>query len=155
MSSALLTALAGIPNLYEPLPGLLTGGQPSAEQLEQFKAAGGTVVLDIRDPMEARPFAEADHARALGLEYANVPISPGATGDERMDRILATLRAHAGKQLLFHCGSGNRVGGAMLAYLILDHGQTEDDATQQAMRIGLRSPEYLHWGLQYAERHQR
>jgi protein tyrosine phosphatase (PTP) superfamily phosphohydrolase (DUF442 family) len=154
MSSPLLTTMAGIPNVYEPLPGLLTGGQPSAEQLDQFRAAGGAVILDIRDPMEARPFDEAAHARALGLEYVNVPISPGATGDERMDRILATLRGNAGKEVLFHCGSGNRVGGAMLAYLILDHGQTEDDATQQAMRIGLRSPEYLHWGLQYAERHK-
>jgi len=57
--------------------------------------------------------------------------------------------------VFFHCGSGNRVGGAMIPYLMLDQGMTEEDAVEQAMRMGLRSPEYLEWGLDYAHRHQQ
>ncbi|HET9603446.1 MAG TPA: hypothetical protein VFO96_04100 [Gemmatimonadales bacterium] len=153
MSSAPLTALSGVTNACEAVPNLLTGGQPSAEQLEQFKAAGGALVLDIRDPMEPRSFDEPKRAAELGLEYVNVPISPGATSDEKMERILDTLRTHKDETIFFHCGSGNRVGGAVLAYLMLDRQMAEDDAVERAMAIGLRSPEYLQWGLDYAHRH--
>jgi rhodanese-related sulfurtransferase len=153
MPTNALNALAGIPNACEALPNIITGGQPSAQQLEKFKAAGGALVLDVRDPMEQRPFDEPGHAAALGLHYVNVPISPGATSDEKMDKILATLREYEDKSIFFHCGSGNRVGGAMLAYLILDRQMSEDDAVERAMAMGLRSPEYLQWGLDYAHRH--
>ncbi|HET7603848.1 MAG TPA: hypothetical protein VFK36_12570 [Gemmatimonadales bacterium] len=153
MSSAALTALSGVINACEALPNVITGGQPSAEQLAQFKAAGGALVLDIRDPMEPRAFDEPKRAAELGLDYVNVPVSPGATSDEKMEQILQTLREHREKTIFFHCGSANRVGGAMVAYLMLDQQVPEDDAVEQAMRIGLRSPEYLHWGLDYAHRH--
>ncbi|HET7111968.1 MAG TPA: sulfur transferase domain-containing protein [Gemmatimonadales bacterium] len=153
MPTNALDALSGVPNACEALPNILTGGQPSAEQLAQFKAAGGALVLDIRDPMEQRSFDEPKRAAELGLEYVNVPISPGATSDEKMERILDALREHEDETIFFHCGSGNRVGGAMLAYLMLDRQVPEDDAVERAMAMGLRSPEYLQWGLDYAHRH--
>lgn len=153
MPSPAIAALAGVVNACEAGENLITGGQPSAEQLERFREAGGAVVLDIRDPMESRPFDEPDAARALGLEYVNVPVSPGATGDEKMERILAALRDNGDRMVFFHCGSGNRVGGAMIARYMLDLGIEEDEAVERAMKIGLRSPEYLDWGLDYAHRH--
>ena len=146
-------AVSGVANACQALPNVVTGGQPSAAQLAELKRAGGAVVLDIRDPMEPRPFDEPGEAKALGLEYVNVPISPGATGDDRMEQILETLRANADKPVFFHCGSGNRVGGAMIAHLMLDHGMDQEQAVTQAMRMGLRSPEYMDWGLDYARRH--
>ena len=55
--------------------------------------------------------------------------------------------------MFVHCGSGNRVGGAMLAWLILDHGFEEQDAVDQALRVGLRNADLMEWGLDYARRH--
>lgn len=148
-----LDALSGVANACQALPNVITGGQPTAEQLEALKAAGGAVILDLRDPMEQRPFDEPAKAAELGLKYVNVPISPGATGDDKMETILRTLRESGDKPVFFHCGSGNRVGGAMLAHLMLDHGMQEEAAVTQAMRIGLRSAEYMEWGLDYVRRH--
>lgn len=147
-------ALASVPNAHEPVPGLITGGQPSEQQLRDFAAAGGKVVLDIRDPMEVRPFDEPALARELGLEYINVPISPGATSDDKLDRILAALRKHRDQPMLMHCASANRVGGALLPYFILDQKMSVDDATDAAMRVGLRSPEFMAWGMDYAASHE-
>ena len=66
--------------------------------------------------------------------------------DETLDHILGVLR-QAGDRLVFvHCGSGNRVGGALLPFLMLDHGLEEEDAVDQAMRVGLRSAELMEWG---------
>ena len=148
-----LSAVGGVANACEAVPNVITGGQPTEAQLEALKAAGGGVVLDVRDPMEPRPFDEAGTVKRLGMEYVNVPISPGATGDDKMERILETLRKNRDRTVFFHCGSGNRVGGAMIAHLMLDHGVPEDEAVTRAMRMGLRSPEYMEWGLDYVRRH--
>jgi len=146
-------ALAGVPNACQLLPTVVTGGQPTAANLGAFKAAGGQMVLDLRDPMEPRPLEEAEQARALGLEYVVAPVTPGTMTDQTLDRILGVLRQAGDRNVFVHCGSGNRVGGAMLAFLILDHGFEEEDAVDQAMRMGLRNADLMEWGLDYARRH--
>lgn len=148
-------AVAGIANACQATPTLVTGGQPDLKQLAAFKAAGGAVVLDIRDPMEPRPFDEPGKLKELGLEYINVPVVAGQVNDAILERILDAVRKHKDRQVLFHCGSGNRVGGALLPYFMLDLGMAEDDAIALAMKIGLRSPEMMQWGLGYVENHQK
>ena len=155
MSGSAFDALRGAPNACQILPNIITGGQPTTAQLAALKEAGGGIVLDIRDPMEPRPLDEPREVQAHGLEYVNIPISSGSLSDEKLERILTVLRSAGDRQVFFHCGSGNRVGGAMIPYLMLDRGMEEEAAVTLAMRMGLRSPEYLEWGLDYAHRHQR
>jgi len=152
--TAALDALEGVPNACRILPTVLTGGQPSAVNLQRLQAGGGAVVLDLRDPMEPRPFNEPGLVRKLGMEYVNIPVGTGALTDETIDRILGVLRRAGEKVVLVHCTSGNRVGGALIPYLMLDHGLDEEDAVGQAMRAGLRSAELLEWGIDYARRHE-
>ncbi len=145
-------ALARVPNACRLLPNVITGGQPSASDLEAFRGSGGEIVLDLREPMEPRPLDEAATTSRLGLEYVVVPVGSGSMTDATLERIHGLLRDSADKQVFVHCGSGSRVGGALLPYLMLDHGLEEEDATGQAMRVGLRSAELLEWGLDYARR---
>ena len=147
-----LEALNGVPNATEPLPGVVTGGQPLAHHFALLKAAGIGVVLDIRDPMEPRPFDEPAAAQAAGLEYINVPVTSSLT-DELMEALLAVVRDNADRGLLFHCASGNRVAGPMISYLMLDRGLSEDEAIAAGMQMGLRGADILQWGLDYASRH--
>ena len=145
-------ALADIPNACQPLPDLVTGGQPSEEQLVAFRAAGGQVVLDIRAAREPRPLDEVAVAERLGLEYIVIPVTTGQVTDATLERIVDALRKAHGRPTLFHCASGNRVGAALIPYLVLDQGMEEEDAVQQALRVGLTSPELMAWGLSYARR---
>ena len=147
-------ALSGVANACQLLPTVVTGGQPAANHLVGFKAAGGGLVLDLRDPMEPRPLDEPAAVRAAGLEYVNVAVGPGTLDDATLERILGVLRAAGDRQVFVHCGSGNRVGGALIPFLMLDHGLEEEDAVAQAMRVGLRSAELMEWGLDYVRRHQ-
>lgn len=149
---ARLAAVRGIANACCPAPGLVTGGQPTIEHFRAAKAAGIETVLDIRDPMEPRPFDEPAVVEALGLRYVNVPVTGNTLDDATMERILAVVRDDSMRPVLFHCGSGNRVGGALIPYLMRDRGMSEDEATAMAMRIGLRGAELLHWGLDFAAR---
>ena len=153
MSTA-FQAVSGVANACQILPNVISGGQPTAEQLRELKAAGGQIVLDLRDPMEPRPVDEAALVRELGMEYVNVPVRAGSLDDATLEQILAALRRAGDRTVFFHCGSGSRVGGALIPYFILDQGMEEQDAVEQAMRVGLRSAEYMEWGLDYARRNR-
>jgi protein tyrosine phosphatase (PTP) superfamily phosphohydrolase (DUF442 family) len=148
-------AVSGVANACQILPTVITGGQPNSQQLRALKDAGGRIVLDVRDPMEPRPVDEPALVRQLGMEYINVPVRAGSLDDATIDRILEVLRNAGDRTVFFHCGSGNRVGGALIPYFMLELGMQEQDALDQAMRVGLRSAEMMEWGLSYVRRNQR
>jgi len=148
--SALLAAFAGLPNVAEPVPGWVTGGQPTEQQLSAFKKAGGEVVLDNRDPMEPRPFDEPATVRAAGLEYISLPIVHGAVTTDTMKQMHQALRKLEGRRALLHCSSGNRTSAALIPYLMIDKKMEQDDAVDLAMSIGLRSAELMEIAVQYA-----
>jgi protein tyrosine phosphatase (PTP) superfamily phosphohydrolase (DUF442 family) len=148
-------ALNGVANACQILPKVITGGQPNAQQLRALKEAGGGIVLDLRDPMESRSIDEPALVRQLGMEYVNVPVRAGSLDDATLDRILAVLRGACDRTIFFHCGSGNRVGGALIPYFMLEQDMVEEDAVEQAMRVGLRSAEIMEWALSYVRRNQK
>lgn len=154
--SRLLDAIAGVPNAAEPLPGLLTGGQPQAAHLPRLKQAGCEIVLDIRDPMEPRPIRVPEDVQSAGLEYINIPVGHSRGRDETLDQIRHVLRSVAGKRnILFHCASGNRTAAVLIPYLMLDQGFTQEDAVDTAMRLGMRSVELMEWALAYVGNHRQ
>jgi len=59
-------ALAEVPNACQPVPGLVTGGQPSAADLERFRAAGGGIVTDSHNPYHRvwHMLREPEHSRS-------------------------------------------------------------------------------------------
>ena len=149
-----IDALRGVANACLLTPQVVTGGQPTATHLAALGAAGGGVVLDLRDRMEPRPIHEAQAARAAGLEYVNIPVTAHTQNDATLERVLGVLRGAGDKTVFVHCGSGNRVGAALIPWLILDQGFDDEDAVNQAMRVGLRSADLMEWGLDYARRNR-
>jgi protein tyrosine phosphatase (PTP) superfamily phosphohydrolase (DUF442 family) len=145
----LLSSCTGLPNAAEPLPGWVTGGQPTAEQLAAFKTAGGEVVLDNRDPMEPRPLDEPAAVRAAGMEYISLPIVHGAVTLDTMKRMHETLKKLAGRKALLHCSSGNRTAAGMIPYLMIDEGMDQETAVDKAMQMGLRSAELMELAVEY------
>ena len=81
-----------------------------------------------------------------------IPVTTGQVTDATLERIVDALRKAHDRTTLFHCASGNRVGAALIPYLVLDQGMEEEDAVQQALRVGLTSSELMAWGLSYARR---
>src|SRR5436190_11807950 len=147
--SGLLTTVSGLPNAAEPVAGWITGGQPTEQQIKSFKAAGGEVVVDNRDPMEPRPFDEPATVRAAGLEYISLPIVHGAVTTDTMRRMHQTLKRLEGRKALLHCSSGNRTAAALIPYLMIDKKLEQEDAVDLAMSIGLRSAELMEIAIQY------
>jgi len=151
--SDLLDSIRGVTNACQPFPNLLTGGQPGAAQFEAFRAAGGRVVLDLRAPREPRMLDQPATLARLGLEYIVVPIGPTPLSDQLLEQVLDALRAHPDEPVLVHCATGNRVGGALIPYFMLERGLDENTALELAQEVGLQSPQLAQWGLDYARRH--
>ena len=150
--SSPIDALRGVPNANQASPTVVTGGQPSAAHFRALKEAGVEVVLDIRDPMEPRGFDEPALMDELGFDYKVITVSDAHLTDETLASITDVMRRSEGRQTLVHCASGNRVGGALIPWLILNQGMTEEEATMAAMRMGLRGAHLLEWGLEYARK---
>jgi len=150
--SALLSAVAGLPNAAEPVSGWITGGQPTEQQIKSFKAAGGEVVVDNRDPMEPRSFDEPGTVRAAGLEYISLPIVHGAVTVQTMKRMHDAAKKLTGKKALLHCSSGNRTSATLIPYLMIDEKMDEESAVETAMKGGLRSAELMELALEYVRK---
>jgi protein tyrosine phosphatase (PTP) superfamily phosphohydrolase (DUF442 family) len=149
--SDLLDAITGVANACEPVPGLVTGGQPHSGHLAALRQAGCALVLDCRDPMEPRPVREPEDVVRAGIEYVCIPVGHGRGDDETLRRIRELMQANVGQRNVFyHCASGNRCGATLIPYLMLDQGFTEEEAVNAAMRMGTRSTELIEWALDYA-----
>jgi protein tyrosine phosphatase (PTP) superfamily phosphohydrolase (DUF442 family) len=121
--------------------------------LAALKKAGCQVLLDFRDAMEPRPYRVPDAVTAAGLEYQNIPVGHGALPDETFSQVRERVRALAGtKQTFCCCNSGNRVGAALLPYLMLDRGMNEEEATMVAMKMGMRNAELMESALEYVRK---
>ena len=145
-------AIRGVPNACQILPTVVTGGQPTPEHLEALAKSGNAVVVDMRETMEPRAFDEPALVRELGMEYRVIPVGPHSLNDATLEATRSVLREAGERPVFVHCGSGNRVGGALIPVLMLDEGLEEDDAVDAAMRVGLRNAELMEWGLGYARR---
>jgi len=152
VTSALLSAFSGLTNAAEPVAGWVTGGQPTEKQLRDFKAVGGEVVLDNRDPMEPRGFDEPAVVRAAGLEYELLPIVHGAVTLDIMQQMHQMAQQLEGRKALLHCSSGNRTAAALIPYFVLNKGLTQDEAIQKAMGMGLRSAELMELATDYVRK---
>lgn len=151
---ALLGALNGVLNAREPVPGLATGGQPTAEHMRALKQAGAAAVIDMRDPMEPQPIDPRTAVEQAGLSYINIPVSHSVPEDATLDLVRSTLKRLRtdGKPVFAYCNSGNRVGAVLIPYFMLDLGLSEDEAVNHAMAIGTRSAELIEGALDYAKR---
>ncbi len=151
-SAAVLALLGGLTNAACPLPGVGTGGQPDSAGLAALGRAGFRAVLDLRMPDEPRGHDEPAIARAAGLSYRSLPVSPATLTDETFDRFRSLMRDSLATPVLVHCASGNRVGALMVPWLVLDRGWPVERAMASAEAGGLRTPLLKERALDYVRR---
>ena len=150
MSRTLLPALStSLANGHQPMPGIVTAGQPRADQIESIAAAGIGTVIDLRAPTEPRGFDEPAAVRAAGMTYHSIPVVAGALTSAEFDQVRELLRAANESPVLFHCASANRVGALLMPYLVLDEHRSPDEALRIAHEVGLRSDDLAQVALRY------
>ncbi len=143
-----------LPNGASPINGVFTAGQPGAADFRELANAGVKTVIDLRSPAEPRGFDEPSTARAAGLTYHNLPVTPGAIGDREFTELRKLLGDQQARPVLVHCGSGSRVGALLIPFLVLDEKRSRDDAMTIARDVGLRSDDMARSSLAYINAHE-
>jgi len=131
------TLLLPIKNARIPMNGVLSGGQPTPEQIEAAARAGYRTVINLRGEKESGFEWEPQTVEELGMKYEHLPVTgKDSLTHERIERIDAVLTAALQEgPVLLHCASGNRIG----AVLALRAAWVEDMDPEEALAYGRAS----------------
>ncbi len=126
-------------NAKTPFEGVLTGGQPSGDQLQAARDAGYRTIVNLRPDAELGGWDEAQAVQNLGMRYVHIPIASGADLSEEAARKLAAAIEET--PVMVHCGSGNRVGALFAVKARLIDGEDTETAVATGKRAGLTGAE--------------
>ena len=131
------SALLPLLNARVPLAGVLSGGQPTEEQIALAARAGFRTVINLRTAEEQGFEWEREAVEKSGMRYVQIPVAgaSGLTRDnaERLDRELEQSLEKG--PVLLHCASGNRIG----ALLALRAAWLEGVEPEKALQYGRES----------------
>lgn len=135
VSDARVQAEALMPNGRSFEEGILTGGQPSEEQLQLARDQGVRTVVNLRTDGESQ--IDREEVEAAGLQYFSLPIEGAAGLTEANARLLAQTLEEAELPVMVHCGSGNRVGALFALKAFYSDGATPEEAFETGRRAGM------------------
>lgn len=128
----------GVPNASEPIPGLITAGQPDQAQLQALAEAGVGTAISLRPAGETGAGWEEAFAGGGSLDFHRVPVAgaPDLSREtvEELDRLLA--QAGDGPTVLY-CASSNRVGALLALRAHWLQGVPADEALALGREAGL------------------
>jgi len=129
--------LINLPNGQVPFDGVLTGGQPTFDQIKQAAETGFKTVINLRTDNELPdPAQELTWVEGSGMKYIHIPISvPEGLTPQKTKVFAEALSMPENYPLIVHCKSGNRVG-AMFALKAFHIDEKEID---EALLIGERA----------------
>ncbi len=119
----------GIRNYREVDDRVITGGQPTEEQLSAVAADGVKAVINLAtiDPRYSLP-DEAGTVRALGMGYHHIPVeweNPKESDFEAFENVMKQLTE---QKILIHCAANFRVTAFYSLYAMKNLGWTEAQA---------------------------
>jgi protein tyrosine phosphatase (PTP) superfamily phosphohydrolase (DUF442 family) len=137
-----------LPRFHEVNEQLYRGAQPRRGGIRRLVELGVNTVVNLRGPTARTRIDEAD-ARALGLNYFNVPLPVwGRPDDDSVRRVLEILAAPGNGRVFVHCKDGvDRTGTIVALHRITRDGWLPDVATAEAKRYGMRR--YQYWMRDY------
>ncbi|MDP6923679.1 MAG: sulfur transferase domain-containing protein [Candidatus Scalindua sp.] len=126
--------LIRLPNFQVPLDSVLTGGQPTFDQIKQAAETGFKAVVNLRTDKELPdPAQELTWVEGAGMKYFHIPVSVSEGFTPQKTKVFAdVLSKSENYPLIIHCKSGERVG-AMFALKAFHIDEKEID---EALLIG-------------------
>lgn len=134
-----------LPNFHQVNTQLYRGAQPMRAGIQRLIQLGVKTIINLRaDDQNSR--VEEQEARALGLNYFNVPFHRlGRPTVEQVQRVLSLISAVENQPVFVHCKQGADRTGIVIALYRIDHDRwTGERAKAEANRYGLKP---WQWGM--------
>ncbi len=125
-----------IQNFLQLNPELATAGQPTPAELEQLRAEGCEVVINLA--LSSSPEAIPDEAGLvgrLGMAYISIPVVWEAPTRQNLADFFAAMRRCRGQKILVHCVRNMRVSAFIYLYRIHELGWSDEQAAPDLLRI--------------------
>ncbi|MDA0312310.1 MAG: hypothetical protein O2992_09370 [Gemmatimonadetes bacterium] len=122
----------GLTNAKMPLPGLVTGGQPTPQQLAALREAGFNHFVSLRPAAEDGAGWEETTVGAPST-FARIAVAGGSgLTRENVEALERLLAQYGDEPTVLYCASSNRVG----ALLALRAAWLEDMPAAEALSLG-------------------
>ena len=144
------TSSAELPRFQQVSERLYRGGQPRAGGLARLREMGVDTVINLRGASK-QTRAEEVEARAVGMNYFNVPLPNwGRPKETHIRRILEIIAAPENGRVFVHCKDGvDRTGMVVAIYRMTHEGWNRSDALAEAERGGMRRIQF--WMRDYTD----
>lgn len=137
-------AKADLPNFHEVHPYLYRGGEPTSQGLKELKEKGIKTIIDLRaeTPMSRQERAEA---KALGLDYINLPMSDKAPTDKQVKTFIDTTRLARDNSapVFVHCAHGSDRTGCLIGIWRVTEDNYSYDQAYKEMRKYWFGPKFI------------
>jgi uncharacterized protein (TIGR01244 family) len=150
----------------ETIPGISTfarlettvacGGATKAEAVPAIKKMGFAAIINVREANE--PGAEMEQeeaaAKAVGLNFVNVPFNVSAPAPDLVDRFLAAVTRPDNNPAYIHCAAGGRAASLWMIKRVQVDGWDQERALEEATALGLNE-RLKPFALNYLQSHKR
>jgi protein tyrosine phosphatase (PTP) superfamily phosphohydrolase (DUF442 family)/8-oxo-dGTP pyrophosphatase MutT (NUDIX family) len=117
---------------------LLTGGQPTAEELHSLQECGVQTVINLALITSDHALAdERSVVESLGMKYVHIPVvweAPTAANFETFCQTMDAERAES-RTVFVHCAANKRVSAFVFLYRVLNLGLSRDRALPDLLKI--------------------
>ena len=126
-----------LPHEHRVSDTLVTGGQPTPEQLDRLREEGFKTIINLRTDAEPGAKEGLEAEKAHGFQVVHIPVAGKKGVTEENARRVAEALANAQGKVVIHCASGNRAGAmiALKAYYV--DGKSVDEALALGRAAGL------------------
>lgn len=113
-------ALQSITNFRRLSDDLITGGQPTEEQLSAVAAAGFEVVINLA--LHDAPYSLRDEAatvESLGMAYEHIPVIWEQPARADLERFFEAMERRRDRRVFVHCAANYRASAFIMLYRVL------------------------------------
>lgn len=129
-------ASADIFNFIQVNDAVITGGQPTTEQLQAVAAEGYATVINLFPFNPARSLPdEAGLVRSLGMAYEHIPVDWDSPTDADLAAFEQIMLQRAGGRILIHCAANYRATAFYSLFALKHLGWSRNEAEAFRARI--------------------
>jgi len=151
------STVPGITNFSQVETTVACAGAITPGSVAGIKKMGFASIINLRLPTEpgADIDAEAAAAKAAGINFVHLPISPSAPDPAVADQFIKTITEPGYQPAFIHCASGNRAAAMWLIKRVLIDKWDNDRASEEAAQLGLTSSVLKTFAIDYIQAHKQ
>jgi uncharacterized protein (TIGR01244 family) len=150
-------AVPGITNFARVQTTVACAGAVEASAVPDIKKLGFASIINLRQASEQGADVEGEGvaARAVGLNYFNIPFNAAAPAPELVPEFLAAVTAPANQPAFIHCAAGGRAATMWLIKRMEVDGWDQQRAVEEATALGLANPRLKQFALDWVDTHKK